>query len=149
MRRVLPMLGLLLAVVAVAAGACFLTMRLTQDRASMSHADAHLWIHTQLGLSDDQEKQLAPIEQRYDEQKKHFGELIRLANMELAQALLSDKDDSPRVKAAIAKIHQAQGELQDATLRHVFEMKPILRAEQYDKLLNLTANALYQVNHAQ
>ena len=149
MRRFLPMAGLLLAVAAVAAGACFLTMRFTKDRSQMSHTDAHLWIHSQLGLSAEQEKQLAQIEHRYDEQKKHFGELIRLANMELGQALLSDKGDSPRVKAAVAKIHEAQGQLQDATLRHVFEMKPILRAEQYEKLLNLTANALYQVNHAQ
>lgn len=143
------MLGLLLAVVAVAAGACFLTMRFTQSRSLMSHADAHQWIHTQLSLSVEQEKQLTTIEHRYYEEKKHYGELIRLANMELAQALLSDKGDSPRVKAAVAKIHDAQGQLQDATLKHVFEMKPVLRAEQYEKLLNLTANALYQVNHAQ
>jgi len=149
MKRALPTLALLVAVAVVAAGACFLTMRFTQPRGTMSHADAHLWIHSQLGLSAEQEKQLAPVEHRYDEQKKHFSELIRLANMELAQALLSDKGDSPRVKAAIAKIQEAQGQLQDATLRHVFEMKPILKPEQYEKLLNLTANALYQVNHAQ
>lgn len=149
MKRALPLIGLMLAVAVVCAVACYFTMRFTQERSRMSHADAHLWIHSQLGLSAEQEKQLAPIEHRYDEQKKHFGELIRLANMELGQALLSDKDDSPRVKAAVAKIHEAQGQLQDATLRHVFEMKPILRAEQYEKLLNLTANALYQVNHAQ
>ncbi len=149
MKRALPLIGLLLAVAAVACIACIFTMRFTQERSRISHADAHLWIHTQLGLTAEQEKQLGPIEQRYDEQKKHLGELIRLANMELAQALLSDKGDSPRVKAALAKIHESQGHLQDATLRHVFEMKPALKAEQYEKLLNLTANALYQVNHAQ
>ncbi len=149
MKRFLPALGALMAVAVVASAACFLTMRFTQDRARSAHADAHLWIHTQLGLTADQEEQLVPVEKRYHDQKTHYGELIRLANMELAQAILSDKSDSPRVQAAIAKIHEAQGQLQDATLRHVFEMKPILRAEQYEKLLNLTANALYQVNDAQ
>jgi Spy/CpxP family protein refolding chaperone len=68
--------------------------------------------------------------------------------MELAQAILADKSDSPRVQSAIAKIHDAQGELQQATMRHVFEMKPVLAPEQYEKLLNLTANALYEVGHA-
>ncbi|MFN2508103.1 MAG: Spy/CpxP family protein refolding chaperone, partial [Chthoniobacterales bacterium] len=132
-----------------ASAACFLTERLMNRRQQMSHADAHEWVHTQLGLTDEQEKQLAGIEQRYDEEKKNYGELIRLANMELAEALLSDKADSPRVKTAIAKIHEAQGNLQNATVRHVFEMKPVLTPEQYDRLLNLTANALYEVNHAQ
>ncbi len=88
---------------------------------------------------------MAPLEQRYEDQKRHGNELINLANMELAQAILTDKGDSPRVRSAIAKIHEAQGELQNATVQHVFEMRVILRPEQYDKLLNLTANALYQV----
>ncbi len=149
MNRIRPLLLLLLSVAMVAAAACFITMRLTHERSGRGPADAHLWIHTQLGLTSGQEEQLAAIERRYDEEKKHCGELIRLGNMELAQALLSDKGDSTRVQAAITKIREAQGQLQDATLRHVFEMKPVLTPEQYDKLLNLTANALYQVNHAQ
>ena len=147
MKRVLPVLALLIAVAVVASVACVLTARWTGGR-HRGHADAHHWVHTQLALTADQEKQLGPIEQRYDEQRRHFSELIRVANMELAQALLADEGDSPRVKAAIAKIHDAQGQLQDATLRHVFEMKPILTPEQYSKLLNLTANALSQADHA-
>ena len=67
--------------------------------------------------------------------------------MELAQAILQDKDNSPRVTVAIEKIQQAQGALQKATLQHVFEMKEALTPEQYQKLLNLTANALYQIEH--
>ena len=148
MKRALPVLVLLLAVAVVASVACVLTARWTGAHHGGSHADAHHWIHTQLALTADQEKQLSPIEQRYDEQRRHFAELIRVANAELAQALLADEGDSPRVKAAIAKIHDAQGQLQDATLRHVFEMKPVLTPEQYSKLLNLTANALSQPDHA-
>lgn len=148
MKRALPLLVLLLAVAIVASGTCLLTARWTR-RAHGSHADAHHWAHTQLALTADQEKQLVSIEQRYDEQRRHFAELIRVANMELAQALLADEGDSPRVKAAIAKIHDAQGQLQDATLRHVFEMKPVLTPEQFSKLLNLTANALSQADHTQ
>lgn len=146
MKHVLPGIGLLLAVIIVASAASFLTMRFRRDHGQPSHLDTHLWFHKQLGFTAEQEKQLVPIEQRYEEQKQHYGELIRLANIELAQAILADKEDSARVKAAIAKIHEAQGQLQDATLRHVFEMRPVLKPEQYEKLLNLTANAL---NHAQ
>lgn len=146
MKRWVPVLALLVAVALAAVGACWLTGHFMAGRApAQSHAEAHQWIHSQLKLTPEQEAQLAPIEQRYDEQKRHFSELIRLANMELAQALLQDRADSPGVGEIVAKIHAAQGELQKATLRHVFEMKPVLTSEQYDRLLNLTANALYQV----
>lgn len=145
MKRVLQVVGLLLAVASVAAVACLMTARLTRK----DHADAHHWVHGQLELTAEQEKQLEPIERRYDEQRRQFSEVIRSANAELAQAIVADGGGSPRVKAAIAKIHDAHGQLQEATLRHVFEMKPVLQPEQYNKLLNLTANALSQVNHAQ
>ena len=147
MKRIGSVIALLVAAAVVAAVACLLTARWTA-RQHPVHADAHHWVHTQLGLTAEQEKQLEPIEQRYDEQRRHYGELIRVANVELGQAILADKDDSPRVKAAIARIQEAQGQLQDATLRHVFEMKPVLRPEQYEKLLSLTANALSQSAHA-
>ena len=136
-----------MAVAVVASIACLLTARWTRHQ-HVSHTEAHHWIHTQLGLTAEQEKQLVTVEQRYDEQRRHFAELIRVANLELAQALLADEGESPQVKAAIAKIHDAQGQLQDATLRHVFEMKPVLSPEQYSKLLNLTSNALLQNDDA-
>lgn len=148
MKRLLPVLALLAAAAVVASVACLLTARWTRVN-HRNDADAHHWIHTQLGLTEAQEKQLESIEQRYAEQRRHFTELIRVANMELAQAVLADEGDSPRVRAAIGKIHDAHGQLQDATLRHVFEMKPILQPEQYSKLLQLTANALSQPDHAQ
>jgi Spy/CpxP family protein refolding chaperone len=145
-KRLFSVLALLIGVAIVASAACLLTAHWTGRE--KSHEDAHHWIHTQLGLTAEQEKLLAPIERRYDEQRRKFSEGIRLANAELGQALLADEGDSPRVKAAIAKIQEAQGHLQDATLRHVFEMKPVLQPEQYQKLLNLTANALSHADHA-
>jgi len=39
--------------------------------------------------------------------------------------------------------------LQEATLEHVFEMKEVLTPEQYQKLLNLTADELNQVNRGE
>ena len=147
MKRFVPALALLIAAAVVASIACLLTAHWTGGEHAQ-HADAHHWIHTQLALTGEQEKQLAPIEQRYDEQRRQLTDVIRAANTELAQALLADEGDSPRVKAATAKIHEAQGKLQDATLRHVFEMKPILQPAQYSKLLNLTAKALSEVEHA-
>lgn len=143
MKRFAPVILLLLVVAAVAALSCWLTSRYLAGRGHADHVEAHHWIHAQLGLTAQQEKELGPIENRFGEQKRHHGEMLRIANQELAQAIREDRAHSPRVTAAVAKIHQAQGELQNATLQHIFEMKPVLRPEQYEKLIQLTADALY------
>ncbi len=143
MKRLAPVLILLSTVAVVAVLACWLTGHYLRGRAPSGHVEAHHWIHAKIGLTAEQETQLGPIEKRFDEQKRHYGELLRIANQELAQAIRDDRAHSPRVTAAVAKIHQAQGELQNATLQHIFEMKPVLRPEQYEKLIQLTADALY------
>lgn len=141
LRHLLPYLGL---VVVVSSLACYASGRIFHHPQKMDGADLHLWIHEQLLLTSEQDKKLEPSEQRFASLKKHYSELIRIGNMELAQAILENKGDSTAVSAAVEKIHQAQGALQKATLAHVFEMKPVLNPDQYEKLLNLTANALYQ-----
>ena len=141
--RGLILLGL---VAAIACAACWFTARYL-NRTHAEKGDAHAWIHTQLGITEKQEKALEPVEQRYTEQKKHYGEMLRIANAELGKAILEERSDSDRVKAAVARIHEAQGELQNATLQHIFEMKSVLTPQQYEKLLQSTADALSTAEH--
>lgn len=143
MKRFAPVLALLLAVAMVAALACWLTGHYLGHQLPGDQRAAHQWIHTQLSLSAPQETGLGPIEKRFTEEKRHFGEMLRIANLELATAIREDRADSPRVTAAVAKIHAAQGEMQKAILRHIFAMKPVLKPAQYDKLIQLTSDALY------
>lgn len=141
----LPLLFLLIVVI-LAATTSYLIQFYEKKSRTYNAAEAHSWIHEQLHITSEQESKLKPAEKKFAEQKKHYSELIRLANMELAQNLLEDKRYSAKVSASVEKIHAAQGELQKATLQHVFEMKEVLTAKQYQKLLNLTANALYQLD---
>ena len=46
------------------------------------------------------------------------------------------------MRAAVANIHDAMGQLQNAALEHVFEMKAVLTPAQYQRLIDLTARAL-------
>ena len=134
-------------VAVVACVACWFTAAYLNRSHHTDHGDSHAWIHTQLGITTEQEKALEPIEQRYAEQKKHYGEMLRIANAELGKAILEDRKDSERVKAVVARIQQAQGELQNATLQHIFEMKSVLTPQQYEKLLRSTADALSTTEH--
>jgi Spy/CpxP family protein refolding chaperone len=133
---------LLLALVAiVAVSACWTTSHLLLAP-SPRPADYHHWLHTQLGITAEQDKALDKEEERFAVQKKELVEMIRQENAELATVMLEDKNYSPRVEAAVEKIHHAQSELEKATLEHIFAMKPILSPEQFDKLLKLTSEAL-------
>lgn len=105
-------------------------------------ADYHAWIHKELGLTAGQEQRLAPSERRYEEAKRHLTEVIRIANQELAVAISEDRTNSPRVQEAVETIHGAMGELQEATLQHIFEMKEVLEPAQYEHLIQLTEEAL-------
>ncbi|MDE1171752.1 MAG: periplasmic heavy metal sensor [Verrucomicrobium sp.] len=132
---------LLLAVALVASGSCLLTGQYLKHRQAAPEF-SHAWIHHQLAITPDQDRKLGPIEAAFTEKRRHYAELIRLANLELAQAVADDQADSPRVQVAVEKIHDAMGGLQNATLDHVFEMKAVLTPEQYDKLIRLTSEGL-------
>ncbi len=129
--------------VAVVAGvACYVGCRLARQRGRVDAIEQHYWIHQQLQLTKEQSAKLHDIEHRFSDRKNQLDEKIRAGVQVLAEALRTDKGDSPRVRDAVKQIHQAHGELQSAVLEHVFEMKPVLTTEQYDRLLQSTADAL-------
>jgi Spy/CpxP family protein refolding chaperone len=142
MKKPLQFVLLLVIVAFVAAAACLLTRHFVPPIRSACPEDSHAWIHQQLGITFEQAKSLEPIEHRYSERRMQLAKAIEMANEELANAILEDKSASPRVNAAIEKIHAAQGELQMVTIAHVFEMKAVLTPEQWEKLMKLTAQAL-------
>lgn len=142
MKNALRLVLVLVAVAVVAVVSCWLSGKYFQHDSLARSAASHEWIHRELNITSDEDKALAPIEDRYASRRRELAEAIRLANLDLAQAILDDREYSPRATAAIEKIHHAQGELQEATLEHVFEMRSALTPEQYDKLLRATAAAL-------
>jgi Spy/CpxP family protein refolding chaperone len=142
----LQLIVMLVIVALVAAAACYVSAKVFGPLCPQPGVSGHEWIHKQLGLTSEEHKALESIERKFAERKRNLSGEIRSANKELAEAIKQDQADSPRVSTAVERIHHAQGELQKATLEHVFEMKGVLTPEQYQKLLNLTADELNEVN---
>lgn len=134
--------GCVVLLAAVAAVSSTVTAWMLNREQTSVPQDYHAWIHDELGMTAEQERLLEPSERRYEETKRHLTEVIRLANQELAQVIAEDRANSPRVQAAVQRIHAAMGELQQATLQHIFEMREVLEPEQYDRLIELTREAL-------
>lgn len=109
-----------------------------------SQIDAHVWLHEQIGITDEQHQKLSVIEKNFAEKQKVLREKIHVGNLELAAAMLEDKAFSERVAAAVERIHHAQGELQKLTIEHIFDMQTVLTPQQAEKLNKLAADALVQ-----
>jgi Spy/CpxP family protein refolding chaperone len=137
----------ILIVLATAFGGLYLGQSAMQDNhvhQNSESADWHQLLHKKLQISAEQDAQLSEIEKHYRQQKQYLEEQMRLANMELAEAIKADKSFSPKVQAATDKIHHVMGGLQKTTLEHLFEMQPILTDEQNRKLEQMITDALYE-----
>lgn len=111
------------------------------------HADSAGWhqaLHEKLHITPEQVAKLSGMEKRYQQRRQYLEEQMRLANMELADAIKEDKAFSPRVQAATDKIHKVMGDLQKATLEHLFEIRPVLSEEQNRILEQMVTDALYE-----
>lgn len=150
-KRYINALSLIIIVLLVAFGAMYASqhyMNMQHDFVGHS-GDTHNYLHSKLGITKEQDTKLQEIEANYQKRKLYLEETIRLANMELAEAIKKNPSFSPDVQQAVDKIHVAMGELQKASLEHLFQMQPILSPQQNEKLKNLMTDALYDNAKAQ
>jgi Spy/CpxP family protein refolding chaperone len=145
-RRYINATAFVVIVLAVGFGSLYLGQHF-RGYSQMHSRDSVGWhkvLHDRLNITAEQDKQLVDTEKRYRQRRQYLEEQMRLANMELAEAIKADQSFSPNVQAATDKIHRAMGELQKATLEHLFEMRPILTDEQNQKLEQMVTDALYE-----
>lgn len=135
---------LVTAVLAAAVGAAAawgaMTMQARQDRP----ADLHHLVHQRLDLSPEQDRRLDEIEAAFAERRAPLEAEVRQANAELSAAIAASQGDTPEVQAAVDHFHTAMGDLQMATIRHVFEMRAVLtprQAEEFDRAVVETLRA--------
>ena len=96
----------------------------------------HSVVHEQLDLSAEQDRRLDVIEAGFAARRPALEAEVRAANRELAAAIAASDGDTPQVQAAVDHFHIAMGDLQKATITHVFEMRSVLtpaQAEVFDK----------------
>ena len=123
-------LQIAIAVVLAAFAGCLGALGAERWLGSDEPAGLHDFVHEQLALTADQELQLDRLEERYAIENARREFEVRRANATLAAAMDSEHEYGPAVSAAIDEVHEAMGELQKATVRHVFAMRSILDEEQ-------------------
>jgi Spy/CpxP family protein refolding chaperone len=121
---------LVTAVLAAVVGATAAWGAMTWSARQDQPADLHHIVHERLDLTPEQDRRLDEIEAAFATRRGPLEAEVRAANQELS--------------AAIAQSHGAMGDLQMATIRHVFEMRAVLtpdQAEEFDRAVVETLRA--------
>lgn len=132
------------AVIAVAGLSAFCAMRWMAGRSVEVSVSAHEWLHKELQPTEAQHKALEPIEAEFAAKQRRLVAQLHSANLDLARIMGEEKAYTPRVAAAVEQVHHCMGDLQKASIEHVFAMRSVLTPEQSDKLLKLAQRALEQ-----
>jgi hypothetical protein len=105
-------------------------------------SELHDVLHHQLKLDAGQEARIAVIEQQFAVRRRALELELRAANARLADAIQAEHGNGPKVAAAVDSSHVAMGELQKATLAHIFAMRQILHPDQADQFDRAVVKAL-------
>ena len=103
----------------------------------------HSVVHDKLDLSADQDSRIEAIEARFAASRPALEAEVRAANRELAAAIASSDGDTAQVQAAVDHFHAAMGDLQKATITHVFEMRSVLTPAQAEVFDEAVVDALH------
>jgi Spy/CpxP family protein refolding chaperone len=101
----------------------------------------HEWMHQHLEVTPAQHAVLDPLERAYETERLQLRQQIRQLGSELARAV-RDAAPSGTILATQEKLNAAQGQLQQATLKHFLEMKQHLTPAQAEKLAAWTHDSL-------
>ena len=104
--------------------------------------ELHKLLHQGLDLDSAQQGKLEALEQGFALHKQAMEMELRADNARLAAAIEAEHGGGPRVDAAVDRIHGAMGELQKATLAHIFAMRAMLRPEQAARFDQAVVKAL-------
>ncbi|MEE4455013.1 periplasmic heavy metal sensor [Novosphingobium resinovorum] len=102
----------------------------------------HSIMHRELDLDAVQEARVDVLERKLAQRRLRLEGELKAANASLATAITRDHAYGPNVEKAVDQSHMAMGELQKATLQHVFAMRGVLRPDQTARFDKAVAEAL-------
>jgi len=145
-----PCTGVLLIILAafVAAIAGVIAGRVLTVPAATPAAELHAVLHDRMDLNPDQTTRLDALEHVYAVRRAAIERRMRADNTVLAAAIETEHGYGPGVAAAVDRTHATMGELQKATLAHIFAMRQVLTPRQAPQFDAAVVKALTDDSHA-
>nr|AAA21966.1 cnrX [Cupriavidus metallidurans CH34]CAB82449.1 CnrX protein [Cupriavidus metallidurans CH34] len=111
-------------------------------RNEAGHGDLHEILHEAVPLDANEREILELKEDAFAQRRREIETRLRAANGKLADAIAKNPAWSPEVEAATQEVERAAGDLQRATLVHVFEMRAGLKPEHRPAYVRVLIDAL-------
>lgn len=102
----------------------------------------HAVMERDLDLDAGQRARIDALETGFAQERRRLDSELRAANADLATAIAAEHGYGSDVEKAVDRSHLAMGELQKATLQHVFAMRKVLRPDQTARFDAAVAQAL-------
>ncbi len=100
------------------------------------------WLHKQLNLTPEQKAALRAEQANFESEEVRLERLMAEAQDDLSRLIRKDQEMTPDVKECLGRINSYHGELQRATLEHLFATYEKLDDPRRTVLLDLTSTAL-------
>ncbi|MDP3552173.1 MAG: periplasmic heavy metal sensor [Novosphingobium sp.] len=110
-------------------------------------SELHQLMHDRLDLTAAQQAKIDQLEEDFSNTRTALDAQLRESNMALARAIEAEQKIGPKVSAAVDASHMAMGDLQKATLAHVFAMRSVLTPSQQAVFDREIARALTSPNN--
>lgn len=133
---------LLILVAVVAALSSYFTSRMMTGGCTMQSEQNYELLNEQLGLSESQKASVSRIEQTFEKLEAGLQGKLDDANRQLAKTISEENAYTPKVAAAVEHVHMCMGELQKASIAHLFELRGQLDKPQQEKLMLCVEQAL-------
>ncbi len=141
-----PLLVTLFLVAISGAGGAWVGVRLLQPPA-YTHDEFHDRLFSELPLSAAQKHLMEALEARYAIENQTHRERLAAANLALADILESEDAYGAAAEGAVENVHAAMLELQKSTIRHLYEMRDIMNADQRAIFDRYVADTLREYAH--
>ena len=119
-----PILAALAAAIGVWGGERYVTARAHRPPA------LHEMLHERLHLTAPQRRRIEGLERDHATRRDALEAEMRAADADLARAYVETHAYTPKVQAAIDRLHRAMGDLQKETVVHVIAMRSVLTPDQ-------------------
>jgi Spy/CpxP family protein refolding chaperone len=99
-------------------------------------------LHQELRLTAEQQRRITDLESQFAAKRMSLEDEMKVANRELADAILAEHTYGPRSTHAIERFHSAMGTLQEETIKHILAMRGVLTPEQASQFDRTVSKAL-------
>ncbi len=96
----------------------------------VDHRGLHGFVHERLDLDARQQSALTRLEKDFAIERRSLDLALRSANAGLARAIEREHRNGPEVTRAVEAVHARMGDVEKATIAHLFAMRRLLNADQ-------------------